>query len=108
MEHLADTKVGIGGQWINEPAQITMQALRDDLVDLVNGLSKVLQDAWSGAGAEGDLPAPADKWVLRDPPPVTFDGYAPQPAYAPLTQIHLNPKTALRVEIAERLRRHRL
>jgi hypothetical protein len=108
MDHLADTKAGIGGQWLHEPAQITMQALRDDLVDLVDALSEALQKAWTGAGAAGELPAPSRRWVIRDPPEIVFTGYAPIPAYAPLSWIHVNPATAVRIEIAERLRLRRL
>jgi hypothetical protein len=107
MDHLADTQAGIRGQWVNEPAQFTLQGLRDDLIDLINELGEALQNAWTGAGADGELPAPTDKWVLRQPPSIEFAGYAPEPAYAPLSQIHTNPDTAVRIQIAEQLRRHR-
>lgn len=108
MEHLADSADGIQGQWINEPVQITMQALREDLVEIVDGLSDVLLFAWDGPGAAGMLPAPSEKWVVRDPPDVDFAGYAPKATFAPIGQIHVNPATAVRIEIAERLRRRRL
>jgi hypothetical protein len=107
MEHLADTEAGIEGQWINESVQITMTALKADLVDLVDHLSGALFAAWSGPGADGLFVAPVDKWVLRDPPDLDFAGYAPMTEHAPLSHLHANPSTARRMELAERLRRRR-
>jgi hypothetical protein len=108
MEHLADIKQGIAGQWVNESAQFTMQALREYLIDLVNRLSNALERTWTGAGAQGELAAPVQKWLAGPEPAIDFAGYAPSAGYARLSAMHLNPATARRVALAEQLRQFRL
>ena len=111
MVHLADTDTERAA-WFEETASVTLEGLFAELNDLVERVCQELLRVWA-AVADGDLalPAPPRAAQTWSPPAdleLTFRGFQTQnlvPVTA--TNIRVNPATARRIALVERLRQRR-
>lgn len=102
LEHLAADEP-VEDLFLHEPAPTTMRGLIEMLNHSVETLAHELLQAWDAVGS-GKLVLPAATWLLDAEPDIDFGGFVPgRPAEFDMIRGH--PQTAIRLVLAERLRR---
>jgi hypothetical protein len=106
MEHLADERIEVGSNWIEETATQTLRGLFDAANELIEEAVAWLGSVWSDvrSGARPTPPSPVARWVFRAPPDPGFVGFAPSSHPDELAAIVVHPRTAERIKLAEQVR----
>lgn len=97
------------GLWLSEPGPVTLACLRQRILELVNGLCRVLSATWKNVDETWHWPV--EQWDLeardggtRLEAASAFAGFEPNYKIPPLTSIRMSPRDAKRAALAERLR----